>query len=82
MYAFIDSGAQENFISQRSAVQIDAERLSQAVQAHSIDGHELRVYGYYQLQCGITADNDRTERFTPSFMSTDIVDYDVILGRT
>jgi formate dehydrogenase assembly factor FdhD len=48
--ALIDSGAHENFLSQRFALEEGLTANPTDIGAHAIDGHRVIIYGRYTLE--------------------------------
>jgi transposase InsO family protein len=78
--ALIDSGAEENFISQSLVVEMGMHAQRDSLGVHTIDGHTVRVYGRHTSR--ITAvDSHGVSRSTDqTFLASDIRRYDLILG--
>ena len=80
LHALLDSGAEENFISQKVIVEskLDAKPVSTRVK--SIDGHSINLYGQHAIETharDMRGINGYTEQ---KLLATDIVGYDLILG--
>lgn len=79
--ALLDSGAQDDFISQHTVVMLDLPLTPAPTMARAVDGHSVNVYG--RLTCDVYATDMRgeTESTTRRLISTNIDGYDMILGK-
>ena len=80
MRVLLDSGAQENFISQRVAVEEGLQMSSSPNKAFAVDGHEVRVYGEYHLETYATDASGTRGLSRQRYLATDLTGYDAILG--
>lgn len=79
--ALLDSGAQEDFISQVTVVRLGFQLIPAPLTAVAVDGHRVNVYG--QLSCEVRATDTRGECSSTArqLVSTDMKKYDLILGK-
>ena len=78
--ALIDTGAQENFISQHLAVEVGLQAEPAPIGAYTIDGHRVAVYGRHVCETRAIDSKGVSRTMTQTFLATDIKGYDVILG--
>lgn len=48
--ALIDTGAQENFLSQHLVVEEGLQAEQTSIGAHTVDGHHITVYGRHEIE--------------------------------
>ncbi|RMZ79297.1 hypothetical protein DV736_g6684, partial [Chaetothyriales sp. CBS 134916] len=79
-YALIDSGAQDDFISQKLVAELDLMGKPPDVAGKAVDGHTIRIYGRHDL-CILATDADEARSaLHSSLLATDISEFDLILG--
>jgi transposase InsO family protein len=78
--ALIDSGAQENFLSQRVIVEAGFQGEPTSIKAHTVDGSPVRVYGRHTIVTRATDMRGVSMDSRQSYIATDIRRYDMILG--
>jgi hypothetical protein len=78
--AFLDSDTDKTLISQRFAKK---NRLQAALIGRiriAIDGHQITIYGTYNLKIKIKNNHNITRSTKPAFYATNMTYYDIILG--
>jgi hypothetical protein len=78
--ALVDSGAMENFLSQRVIVEEGLQAHATSMGAYSVDGHDIRIYGRHICETHVKDTRGETRMSTQSYLATDIKQYDAILG--
>jgi hypothetical protein len=78
--ALIDTGAQENFISQRVIAEEGMKPEPTSMGAHTIDGHRIAVYGRHIVETRALDSRGVSRATNQTFLATDIKGYDAILG--
>ena len=78
--ALIDTGAQENFISQHIIVEERMEAEPTSIGAHTIDGHRIAIYGRHVVETQATDARGVTHSTTQTYLATEIRGYGAILG--
>jgi len=79
-HVLIDSGAEENFVSQRTVVQFGFSALKGPRAAHTVDGQPIRVYGTHHFIVHARDMRGESASSMQRFLATDISGYDMILG--
>ena len=78
--ALLDSGAEENFISQKIIVEARLVPQSALARVKTVNGHPVSLYGRHALETYASDARGRTGYTEQKFLATDIVGYDMILG--
>ena len=78
--ALVDSGAQDNFISQKVIVEEGVRAPLSNITAHAVDGHQVRVYGRHALETHATDARHATRAFQLEYIAADVIKYDALLG--
>lgn len=79
--ALLDSGAQDDFISQHTVVRLELPLVSAPLRARAVDGHSVDVYGRLACEVHATDSQGRSESTARHLISTEIQGYDLILGK-
>jgi hypothetical protein len=80
LHALLDSGAEENFISQRVVMESRLQSKMAATRVKSIDGHQIVVYGQHEIETHANDKRGISGYVEQRFLATDIKGYDMILG--
>ena len=78
--ALIDTGAQENFISQHVVAEEGLKAEPTSMGAHTVDGHRIAIYGRHAVETQATDAKGVTHSTTQIYLATDITGYGAILG--
>lgn len=78
--ALIDTGAQENFISQRFIVEEEMKPEPTSTGAHTVDGHRIAIYGRHTVETRALDSRGVSRAINQTFLATDMKAYDAILG--
>lgn len=79
--ALIDSGAEMNLVSQLFVKGAGWQlRPDSALPARSIDGSTIRIYGTLHITTNVTDRDAKSCKQQDKYVSTDIPDYDIVLG--
>src|SRR2546429_350145 len=79
--ALIDSGADENFISQLLAVELGLKPTATPTPAiRTLNGERLTTYHYYTIPTRLENEEGERLEITDEFLGADMVGFDLILG--
>lgn len=78
--ALVDSGAHENFLSQKFAIEAGLQADPTTMGAYTIDGHRVAIYGRHALVTQAIDMHGAKGETKQEYLATDSDQYDVILG--
>jgi hypothetical protein len=78
--ALLDSGAEENFISQRIVAEAKLLPTPVTTRVRTINGRPITIYGRHALEAHARDERGLDGHTEQNFLATDLIGYDVILG--
>lgn len=76
----IDSGADDNFISQIAVMRLGLQGQPPEIRGKAVDGHPITLYGRHYLKLDATDGNGRSVKTDSGCLATDIQGFEMILG--
>ena len=80
LYALVDSGAEDDFISQAVVLRLGLKGEAPNTFGKAVDGHQIRLFGRHQLKVHATDSQGEQTIASCNLYATDIKQFDMILG--
>jgi len=80
LFALVDTGAQENFLSQKIVLEEGLQATPTRMSAETVDGHRISIYGEHTITTSAEDARGMARSCEHTYLATDISKYDAILG--